>query len=277
LDLQEFISSGILEAYVLGTATADEAEQVREMEQLHPEVAREIESIEAALVELAECETKAPSAALKNKIEQQLFSRPVAQTRDNTNNGAANVVSMNTPAGSRSSFLRYAVAASVALLIGSAILNYVLYDKLKNVQSDLAELQSEHSTLASQMDVQRTAFEQKDKELAMLMQPGVKMVTLKGMDLSPSSSAMVIWNTSDKSVYIDKAALPMPPQGKQYQLWALVDGKPVDAGVFTMQDGNFLMQKMKDMPNAQAFAVTLEKMGGSEVPTMEAMYLIGNV
>lgn len=250
------------------------------MQQQYPEVAAEIEAIEETLIALAESETDAPSERLKEKLQQRLSFTAAAATP--TTNGSAvresaKIVEFNSPQRTSSAFLRFAAAASVLLLIGSAVMNYVLYDKLKAAKSDLAELQSEKSTLASQMEVQRTAFKAKNTELAMVMKPGVKMVSLKGMDISPSSTAMIVWNTSNKSVYIDQASLPMPPQGKQYQLWALVDGKPVDAGVFTMQDGNFVMQKMKDMPNAQAFAVTLEKEGGSPIPTMDQMFLIGNV
>ena len=69
--------------------------------------------------------------------------------------------------------------------------------------------------------------------------------------------------------------MPQPSQGKQYQLWALVDGKPVDAG---MVDANCTtVCKMKNIPKAQAFAITLEKAGGSPSPTMEAMYVFGKV
>lgn len=252
--------------------------QVREMQKLHPaEIGSEIEAIEASLIALAESETEAPPAALKDKLQQKIFagSATAFPEQAHTGGGTAKVVAFN--ASPANGIARLAVAASVVLLIGSGILNFMLYTKLKDARSDLAELQSERSTLAGQVQVQRTAYEEKSHELAMVMKPGVKMIALKGMDLAPSASAMIVWNTADKSVYIDKAALPMPPQGKQYQLWALVNGKPVDAGVFRMEDGNFVMQKMKDMSNAQAFAVTLENMGGSSVPTMDAMYLMGNV
>ncbi len=68
--------------------------------------------------------------------------------------------------------------------------------------------------------------------------------------------------------------LPTPPTDKQYQLWALVDGKPVDAGMITdLED----LQAMKEMPEAQAFAITLEPKGGSVNPTLEQLYVIGNV
>ena len=72
------------------------------------------------------------------------------------------------------------------------------------------------------------------------------------------------------------ASLPAPSEEQQYQLWAIVDGQPVDAGVFDIEKGNIL-QQLKTISNAQAFAVTLEKKGGSPTPTLAALFLIGNV
>jgi len=102
------------------------------------------------------------------------------------------------------------------------------------------------------------------------------VIELKGTDVSPKSLATVYWNNQSNDVYLMVKDLPPPPSDMQYQLWAMVDGKPVDAGVFDTGKGNVL-QNMKTAISPQAFAVTLEKKGGSPTPTMEAMYLIGQV
>jgi hypothetical protein len=80
---------------------------------------------------------------------------------------------------------------------------------------------------------------------------------MKGLPISPASVALVFWNKSTKEVFLDVKNLPVPPEGMQYQLWALDNGVPVDAGVFDLADAGNL-QKLKSINNAQAFAVTLE-------------------
>ena len=73
--------------------------------------------------------------------------------------------------------------------------------------------------------------------------------------------------------------LPMPPSDKQYQLWALKDGKPIDAGVFDMKpgtDGDMHMMPVT-IAEADAFAVTLEKKGGSPTPTLTQLYVMGKI
>ena len=101
----------------------------------------------------------------------------------------------------------------------------------------------------------------------------VKLTAVKG---KPDCSAKIYWDTNSKFVYIDASDLPEPPKNKQYQLW-YIDGKNVvDAGVFDMGKKANKLQKLKLVPNAQAFAVTLEKYGG--VPKSEGdMYALGKM
>lgn len=75
-----------------------------------------------------------------------------------------------------------------------------------------------------------------------------------------------------------KMGLPLNDEAHQYQLWALVNGKPVDLGVFDVKaDAEHILVKMKEIGGAQAFAVTLEKRGGVASPTMEQMIAMGGV
>ena len=71
--------------------------------------------------------------------------------------------------------------------------------------------------------------------------------------------------------------LPSVPEGMQYQLWAIIDGKPVDAGMISTEKGIYHIQKMKSFGRAEAFAITLEKAGGSPTPTMDQMYVIAKI
>jgi anti-sigma-K factor RskA len=60
-------------------------------------------------------------------------------------------------------------------------------------------------------------------------------------------------------------------------LWALVDGKPVDLGVFDADDTLIGLKAMKSIGVLQTFAVTLEPRGGSVAPTLEKLMVLGNI
>ena len=72
-------------------------------------------------------------------------------------------------------------------------------------------------------------------------------------------------------------AMPLNDADHQYQLWALVNGKPVDLGVFDVNGALTGMQVMKNIGAAQTFAVTLEPKGGSVNPTMSQLMVMGNI
>jgi anti-sigma-K factor RskA len=69
--------------------------------------------------------------------------------------------------------------------------------------------------------------------------------------------------------------LPKPAAGKQYQLWAIVNGQPVDAGMLNWNDAT-IVASMKNIPQAQAFAITLEDEGGHPLP-QGVMYVLGSI
>ncbi len=105
--------------------------------------------------------------------------------------------------------------------------------------------------------------------------PAMAVIKMPGIAGKEDNLATLYWNTKNKDVYVMLNKLPVPAKGKQFQLWALVDGKPVDAGLLNSECQGVC--KMKNIPKAQAFAITLENEGGSPAPTMQQMYVLGKV
>src|SRR5689334_19978544 len=63
--ISEFIESGILEQYVLGAVTAQEASEVEQMAVTYPEVREEIEEISKALEQYALANAVTPDITIK--------------------------------------------------------------------------------------------------------------------------------------------------------------------------------------------------------------------
>ena len=257
----EYISSGKLESYVLGTASIEECTETQQLMVIHPEIKQELEAIEKSLIMHAESQVGSPPAHLRQLILDQIIQQDKGK-----------VITMSERSDSRSFIYRFgAIAASILLIVSSAA-NVYLFLKVRSLHEILANLNNEKEQLANEFQTQKASY---NNQLAFLVSPDSRSILLQGQPVSPDSKAVVIWNAKSKDVFINVAALPKPPEGKQYQLWALADGKPVDAGVFNVNDTS--LQKMKNITNAQAFAVTLEKEGGSPVPTLTALYLMGNL
>ncbi len=82
-------------------------------------------------------------------------------------------------------------------------------------------------------------------------------------------------DSTSQSVYMVVKNMPKLPSDKQYQLWALINGKPKDLGVFDVSDEKFII-KMNGTQKADAFAITIEQKGGSPTPNLYKMESSGS-
>ena len=134
--------------------------------------------------------------------------------------------------------------------------------------------------LRKQLDESVTRVRNIEEDMRILQQnPNIKMASMKGLDVSPKSFATVYWDTTSKDVYLLINNLPRPASDKQYQLWSILDGKPVDGGMIDNDyflHQNKLLIRMKNAQGAQSFAITLEKKGGNPTPE-GVMYVLGNL
>lgn len=266
MNIAEYISSGILESYILGELTESEAQEVRRVIDQYPEVRDELEVIELSLEALAHKVAVKPSDSVKEKIYQDLrFAEP---TDDKGKSDGDNVRQLRT--------FKYAAAASVILMLLSSALAYNYYARWKQTESELSTLIAQNERVAQDFNNVSKELERVKGTLEITTSAAFASITMNGTDNAPNVTARVYWNANSAEVYLDKGSLKPTEQGKEYQLWAIVDGQPVDAGVFNVASLEGL-QKMKAITNASAFAVTVEPSGGSVSPTLEAMQVIGEV
>ena len=267
MNISDYISSGILESYVMGLLSPKETLEVQQMMQQHREIKDEVIAIEEALIAHAIGEAPALSENVKSEVLTAMSSLPISKiithpaTESKANGGA----------------LKYMVAASIMLFLMSAAINFYLFSNLKTARQRIAALNTEKIQLASDFKVQQTEYKTIKSGMAILQSPYNKPVMMKGMPVSPNALAMIYWNIQTHQVFLNVHQLPTPPEGKQYQLWALAGGKPIDAGVFDVTSDSMNIRKMKVIHTAEAFAVTLENAGGSAAPTLTAIYLTGAI
>jgi len=267
-DLKSYLESGILEQYVLGDLSNEELREVEKNALVYPEIRSELVEIESALLNYAIANAIEPSEALRNKV---LNSLEKAESEIRPLYGASS---------KSGQFYKYAFAASLALLFISMILPINLNSKLNDSYTQIAVLQTGNQKFSNQ--VNHIDEELRDTRNALHFyqnQAAYKLVTLKGSAKAPAASMLVAFNPEEEEVMIDLSSLKMPSNDKehQYQLWAMVDGKPVDLGVFDSEVDSTGMKKMKSIKYAQAFAVTLELRGGSTNPNMDQMMAIGSI
>jgi anti-sigma-K factor RskA len=249
VNVQEYISSGIIESYVLGLASPEERVEFESMCRQHPEVLQARIAFELAIEQ----------AAMQNAIQPPADLRAKILNRATT----GKIRSLTTAPSRKMTWLGVAIAACLILLAGSAYWILSLQRQNKKMQADL--------------NASNQALSQMEADAKAIQNSSVKMARMDGMPISPQSYTTVYWDTTSHDVYLMINNLPKPASDRQYQLWALLNGKPIDMGVLEITEKPLQLYRMKNAQAAQAFAITLEKRGGSPSPSLDQMYVMGKL
>ena len=281
MDIKEYIASGTLESYATGLASEQERREVECLTSIYPELKAELDRIQNVLAEYSKSIAVSPPEDRKEKILEAIKSvkqdSPLKMEPSTATEQTSAPTSTLKPQGPKpiklNLFWKVAVAASIVVLVGLGYYNMQLQDDYDELQTSYQEFQSESETEVIEL---KNSLNQKQQERALLLDEATQTIVLQGTELSPASKVRLYWNPEKKAFVYVSEQLPVPAADKQYQLWAIVDGTPVDMGL--LNDAEQLTLS-KEMPggNLQAFAITLEKKGGSESPTLEAMYVMGSV
>jgi anti-sigma-K factor RskA len=264
VNIKEYISSGILEAYVLGDLSDQERRDVEKNLGLYPELKEELTLIEETQEQLLLGMAIKPRAAIKTKF------------LDAVTNAEAEIKIAPLQTETRNNFWRFAAAASISLALVSSYLAYNYWSKWKNTATDLSNLISQNQRVAQDYNRVNQRLDKIENDLKIIDNPAFSKVIMKGTPNAPGSVASVYYNASSQEVYLSIQSMKALSKENQYQLWAIIDGKPVDAGVF---DSNVAgLMKMKAIgTGAVQFAVTVEPRGGKASPSLETMQVAGNV
>jgi len=278
LDIKAYISSGIIESYVLGLASEEEVSILNCIRKNNVEVEQAIAEAEIALEQLADNQAIEMPMQLKQNIWNRLVTEnlvpsegeEVIETQSDSSAGPHEVVVMNAD---KKAFVKrsytWAIAASLLLAVSIGT-NIFLYQRKQESVNKLNQT-------AILFDAQQEKLAILQDKWTLVQNPTIKTILLKGVENKMDYRALVFWDQSSKTVYLSIEHLPPAPKGKQYQLWAMVDGKPVSAGVFPLDVKADIASKMLDIPHAQAFAITLEDEGGKDVPTLSALCVMGTI
>lgn len=265
MNIKQYIESGILEKYILGLTTEQERAEVTQYINQYPEIKAEIDNIENTLANYVLLHQVQPPAHLRAQILDKIATlEQSASSSSNNNNTLWSVLGISLVLATLAALYFYNQYSSSQQELNTNKAAYeeaqVLCDSIKNQNEDLL--------------LQNRGLE---SQIAFLVDEAKQVTTMKGTEKAPDAVAKIHWNAATKKAFIDVGNMPTPTAGKQYQLWAIVDGKPVDMKPIALDAQAGELIEVDFIENAQAFAVTLEDEGGNPTPTLEEMYVVGNV
>ena len=246
MNLKEYIASGIIESYVMGLAGDSERAEFEQMCVQYPELVEERRRFEESLEAYASEQAVRPPMEVKAKFLKA-------------------IITMENSKSPRSiGLLRFVAAAAVILLVGMVVLYYQVSQQNK-------DLTNTNKSLGDRLNQAEVALDKVTQEIS---GPSTTVVNMVGTKIAPKASANVYWDSASSHVYLLVKNMPELPSNEQYQLWALIDNKQKNLGVFDAKDKNIILQ-MDSTRKAQAFAITIEKKGGSPHPTLDSLQSIG--
>lgn len=256
MDKEQLLSEGYLEAYLTEDLSPAEIQEVEQSVANDREVRIEFHRVQKTLELLAFHFGVAPSQAVKRSLMED----------------ASVVKDLAPPMGKGWNMM---MAASVTLALLSAISAFYFWGKWQSANEQMTEMLAQNILMAENVTRTSQELDEVKSNLSVLISPEFSRIVLNGTANAPDAKAVIYWNASEQEVFLNAYSLAELPEGKQYQLWALVDGQPIDAGVFDPTGDTF--RKMKLIAKADAFAVTIEQTGGSATPALETLQVVGAV
>tara|TARA_R110000850_G_scaffold277086_1_gene422357 strand:+ start:88677 stop:89465 length:789 start_codon:yes stop_codon:yes gene_type:complete len=262
MNAQEYIASGKLELFVYGTLSEAENKEVVEAANKFPEVREEIEKIETSLKKLSE----GVSPGVSNNIWNTIVSRIKPSDRK--------VYTLER----KTNWPAITGWAAAILFIGGLMWMMKQNNDLSN---QIVDIKNQNKMLEEQIVSAEDNLENTRQLLEVIRDKNIDVVNLPGnAEVAPDAFAKVFYNKESKTVHLDAKGLPEPPEGMVYQVWSLkLDPlTPTSIGLlddFTTDENKVFI--LQDIPDSEAFGITLEPAGGSETPTLTQLYTLGTI
>jgi hypothetical protein len=276
MDIEAYISSGILENYVFDSATPQERQEVECLSKIYPEIKTELLTLQEAIEELARRNAVQPPLELKARVIKAIKSTGQEETIHKTP-----LILPQDKKGKNEKIIplyKMLTAACITALIGVGSYSYFLKSDLQKVASQLATTEEFRDSLKEFNNSLIARLDKASNQNLFIRDKNTQKVVMLGTPKYSNEIATVYWNNSNEKVLLDVSTISKEATDKDYQLWVIADGTPIDMGVFDLDSMNKNeLIEMKSVRDGQAFAITMEPKGGSISPTLDELVVIGMI
>jgi anti-sigma-K factor RskA len=247
MDLNELKASGILELYVLGLASPEEVNTVESFLVKDPGLRSELAEIENALEIYAKTTAVHPSPQTKADLLSKLNDKTPTSNSSSKNSGIAG-------------FQAFLIGLMGIGLLG---LSYVLFNNYKS----LTDLQYTYTALIEQCDSLQTQDSILIDRYNQIKAPANNIININPTEKYPATNLFFITNPESQRNFIQIKNLPAIAANQSYQLWSLKGQDAIPLDVF-QGIGDNLIEVLFE-PNTDAYAITIEPLGGSQTPSLD--------
>lgn len=243
-NIKTFLETDLLERYVYGDTTDQEAIQTEHFIEKYPEVKEQYDLLQVDLENFAQ----SYSAKLPESFKEEILAHIPRKE-----NG-------------RSLYRIYFMAASVAAVIFAAV-SITLWSQNQMLMKENNIVSSEILSLKEDVVATNIKLEDFKNQFGVLNNAETRKYVLKGNERARKLKTVAYINSVEKLSMINVQSLPELPEEQVYQMWADVNGEMVSLGVLKKDEDKFVRVPFKE--NAKSFNITIEPKGGNEHATVE--------
>ena len=127
---------------------------------------------------------------------------------------------------------RFALAASVLIAVAAGIYAWSLRQQVADLRTTLADASQRERDLRASLAAARSDSARLLHTLSIVNAPDALRVSLEGTTAAPAAKGHAYWSRT-RGLVVSTEQLPALQPGRIYQLWMVMNGQPVGAGVFT--------------------------------------------
>lgn len=249
--INTFLSSDLLERYLLGDTTSAETAQVESYIARYPEVQNAYNVLQHNLEIVAKSNAiEAPKSVLNNILET-LDDKPVIKLK---------------PTYKYKKWYRFSVAASIAAIIFAST-SYLFYTQNLKLSKENQIVVEEIFDLRDDIAQNNLRLDSVMRQLLNLNNPETEKYIIKGNERAKDLKTVAYINSKEKTSMIDVVSLPQLPEEQCYQIWAEMQDKMVSLGILSETD-----RELKQIPyteDALGLSITIENKGGTQTGSKE--------
>src|SRR5690606_30239267 len=246
--LQSFFESGLIDKYILGTATLSEQSEVERYIAEYPEVEAEYIRLQDNLEIIAKANAvEAPRFVLDAVLKDISDEQPVINLSSHTKS--------RTP--------WYSIAASVSTIM-FAVSAFLLYQQNKALIDENQVVVDEIFDLRSDIEKNNSKLDNVMHQFMKLNNPETEKYVLRGNDRAKDLKTVAYINPVDKTSMIDVVSLPKLPEDQTYQIWAELQDRMVNLGI--LDESNRKLKSIPYMEDALGLSITIESKDKNQKP-----------
>jgi anti-sigma-K factor RskA len=278
MNKEELIQSGLLELYALNHCTESERTLVESHLQ-DEDVITELNAIEETLFSFALNNSVKPRQEMKAKIMASIEGgkeTPKTKTisKPKTSNKDTKVVGI----GKNTNNFGWRVAAGFMLLVSIGL--FTVYNgRLNQMDERIMALTIEKESISKNYSQVKAVSEELSEVEHFFSKRLIRSYELKHPTDPSKTFGVLYWCPTSGEIMLNGMHMPKLSDDEQYQLWALVDGNPLDLGVIPKDwdGGTNRLAHLKGLKELSAYAITIEPLGGNPTPTLEKLTALAKV